>query len=443
MAVGPQQASFADLEVEADVPKPLPEADPQPAPGASQAHPFSVGDLTGYLKALIERDPRLESVWVQGEISNLVCAASGHSYFTLKDSRATLKATLWAGNRRRVKVELKNGAKVIAFGSLSLYEPRGEYQLIVSDLQGIGLGALYEAFEKLKAQLAAEGLFDPVRKVPLPFLPKGVGIVTSPTGAVIKDMFRVIRRRFPRMPIYFVAAKVQGEGAAAEIAAGLARLDADPRVDVIIVARGGGSLEDLWAFNEERTARAIAATVKPVISGVGHETDTTIADFVADKRAPTPSVAAELAVPVYDDLVQTLRDLTSRMTRSFKNRLAFERQRLAKANACRFLRNPSLLVAERRLLLANITRDLEQAYRDRLQEARHRLELLTARLAGLDPRLLLERGYMLAVDDSGIVITSARQVAIGQHLNLQWHDGEAAARIESILPRESSPKGSS
>lgn len=432
MSRQPRQATLGGFLVEQDEPEPTAAPEPRGLPGLTQSQPFSVGDLTGYLKALIEGDSRLESVWVQGEISNLVCAASGHSYFTLKDARATLKATLWAGNRRRIKTELKNGCNVIACGAVSLYEPRGEYQLIVSDLQAAGLGALYEAFERLKAALSAEGLFAPEKKLSLPFLPKGVGLVTSPTGAVVKDMYRVIRRRFPRMPIYLVPVRVQGEGAAAEIAAGLARLDRDPRVDVIIVARGGGSLEDLWAFNEEVTARAIAATSKPVISGVGHETDTTIADFVADRRAPTPSVAAELAVPVLEDLVLILRDRRGRLARGLKARLSFERERLGRAMACRFLRKPSLLVAERRLQLANRSRDLEFAFRERFQKERHRLAILTARLTGLNPQGVLERGYVLVRDESGMVISSASQASPAQPLIVRWHDGEARTRIESI-----------
>jgi len=363
-------------------------------------------------------------------------------YFTLKDPRATLKAVVWAGNRRRLSLDLKNGLQVVAAGNISLYEPRGEYQLIVTDLRAAGLGDLYEAFEKLKKQLAAEGLFDPASKIPLPFLPRGVGIVTSPTGAVIQDIFRVIRRRFPNMPLFLVPVKVQGEGAAAEIARGIRRLDGDDRVDVIIVARGGGSLEDLWAFNEEITARAIFQAQKPVISAVGHETDTTIADFVADRRAPTPSVAGELVVPVKEDLVRDLLDRRSRLSRALRGNLQFQRKRLEKAGACRFLKHPHLMVSERRLRLANLARQGEVTFRDLFKVRRHRFDLLRARLEGLNPTALLQRGYVLGETGDGRVVTSATQIRSGDRLILRMHDGKALTTVDNVqLAEAPSRKG--
>lgn len=400
--------------------------------GGLTAGILSVGQVTRHIKRLLEEDSLLEGVWVQGEVSNLVKAASGHCYFSLKDPTAVLRAAVWAGSRRRISHEFKNGDRIAAYGSISVYEPRGEYQIIITDLRPAGLGALFEAFEKLKARLQEEGLFDPERKVPLPFLPRGVGIVTSPKGAVVQDIYRVIRRRFPNMPLYLVPVKVQGEGAADEVVAGIRRLDADPRVDVIILARGGGSLEDLWTFNEERVARAIAAAGKPLISAIGHETDFTIADFVADQRAATPSVAGELAVPVKGDLVRAIADRRGRLTRALKNLIAFLTGELEHARSCRFLRKPALLVAERRTHVANTARDLENACAAFRRRCRHAWDVAAARLRALDPRAVLARGYMMATDDAGVVVTSASSLKAGQKLNLQLADGHARVAVEDV-----------
>lgn len=393
---------------------------------------LSVKDLTQHLKGILERDTLLSSVWIQGEISNLVKAASGHCYFSLKDDKAVIKAALWAGNRRRISSSFKNGDLVMIFGSISVYPPRGEYQIIVSDLRPAGIGALYEAYEKLKKKLQAEGLFEPERKLPLPLIPKGVGVVTSATGAVIKDIFRVIRRRFVNMPIYLAPAKVQGEGAAAEIVAGIERLNQDKRVEVIIVARGGGSLEDLWPFNEEMVARAISASRKPVVSAVGHETDTTIADLVADRRAATPSVAGELVVPVKADMQQFLNRQMTRLTSLTKMRLALARQRFARAAECRFLLNPSLFVAERRLKVMNISRELDSACKLFVNQARHQFALLVAKLNGLDPHLPLRRGYVMVSDTEGEVIGSVAGVRVEQTIELQFGDGSVSALVKKI-----------
>ena len=396
------------------------------------AKPLTVFEVTRYIKSLLEGDDLLSGVWVEGEISNLVKASSGHAYFTLKDGKATIKAALWAGNRRRIAVELNNGSKVLAFGNISLYEPRGEYQLIVTDLKPAGLGALYEAFEKLKEKLSAEGLFDPAGKVPLPLLPKGIGIVTSPTGAVIQDIYRVIRRRFPNMPLFLVPTKVQGEGAKEEVSAGIKRLDDDPRVDVIIIARGGGSIEDLWAFNEEMVARAIFAAKKPVISAVGHETDTTIADFVSDKRAPTPSVAGELVVPVKEDLLREITNFQLRLVRAIKSGISLGRERLGKALACRFLRRPDLWISEKKTALANRNRDLEFLFREFLERFRKKFEIVIAKLKGLNPREVLARGFIMATTIEGQVVTGIKTLQVKQGLNLHFSDGTASATIEEI-----------
>ncbi len=454
----------------------------KPAIETTEARPLKVAEVTARIKSLLEGDTVLCRVTVEGEISNLNRATSGHVYLTLKDEQSTLRATIWAAQARRIRASFQNGTKVIATGSISVYLPRGEYQLIISDLRIAGLGALYEAFEKLKARLQQEGLFDPARKVPLPYLPRGVGIVTSPKGAVVKDIYNVIRRRYPNMPLYLVPVKVQGEGAAAEIVAGIRRLDVDPRVDVIIVGRGGGSLEDLWAFNEEPVARAIAAAVKPIISAVGHETDVTIADFVADRRAATPSQAGEFAVPMKDELARRIGEMYQRLKRNLLHRLEVAKQRLGKARACRFLAKPELLIAERRNTVANLIRDVETLYKNRLLSARHRFELAVGKLKALspramiserrnlllklirelqdgykrtltsmrhryemrhgrlvllNPRALLQRGYILAQDGDGRVITSIQALSCDQTLTLHLRDGRAETRVTRL---ETEPK---
>ena len=394
---------------------------------------LSVEALTKHIKEVVENDTLLSSVWVQGEISNLVKAASGHCYFTLKDDKAVLKACLWAGNRRYISTNFKNGDLVMVYGSISLYAPRGEYQIVVTDLRPAGIGALYEAYEKLKNKLQAEGLFDSERKLPLPFLPKGVGVVTSSTGAVIKDIFRVIRRRFKNMPIYLVPVKVQGEGAAQEIVTGIKRLNADSRVDVIIIARGGGSLEDLWAFNEEPVARAISDSRKPIISAVGHETDTTIADLVADKRAATPSVAGELVVPVKEDLEELIRQKTLRLSRMMKSIFTIQKQRYDNCAQCRFLVKPSLLVAERRNNIMNLSRELDTGFKTFIDNIKHRFELLNARFMVLDPKSLLRRGYIMATDEKGKVITSVKKLKKGLGLKLGFSDGYAGVTVDEVV----------
>lgn len=397
---------------------------------------YTVGDLSRHIKNILENDEVLSGVWVQGEVTNFVRAASGHCYFSLKDAKAVLKIAMWAGVHRRVQFTPKNGDLIQVFGTISVYEPRGEYQMLAQDVRPAGVGALYEAYEKLKRKLQAEGLFDSERKIPLPFLPSGVGIVTSPTGSVIQDIFRVVRRRFPNMPLYLVPAKVQGAGSVADIVAGLQQLDLEPRVDVIILARGGGSLEDLWSFNEEAVARAIAAMKKPVISAVGHETDTTIADLVADQRAATPSVAGELVVPVKTELVRRILERTARLHRCMRLRMQVLRKRWETAVACRFLRRPVLLIAERRLRVDGLTGELKKLMQRRHQLASHRLELLRTRLCGVNPTAVLGRGYAMITDDDGQLVPSVVSLTPGTTLQINFKDGTAKTTVVSISAPE-------
>jgi exodeoxyribonuclease VII large subunit len=299
---------------------------------------YRVSELTRLIRVALENE--FGSIWVEGEISNVHPSTPGHIYFTLKDESAQIKAALFRGDRRAVRVELRDGLKVRVFGEITAYEQRSEYQIIVKQVEEAGLGSLQEAFEKLKKKLAAEGLFDAARKKPLPMLPRRIGIVTSPTGAAIRDILNILTRRFPNLYVLVAPVKVQGEGASAEIAAAIDLLNARGGLDVLIVGRGGGSLEDLWAFNEEVVARAIARSRLPVISAVGHEIDFTISDFVADLRAPTPSAAAELVVRPKADFEKMLSQLAVRLTRGLRQRALEWKNRLLKVERSEVFREP-------------------------------------------------------------------------------------------------------
>lgn len=397
---------------------------------------LSISDFTAYLKGLVEKDTLLSGVWLQGEVSNLVVASSGHCYFTLKDDQAVVKAALWATNRRKIGVNFKNGDFLMVFGNISVYPQRGEYQIIVNNLRQAGVGALYEAYEKLKIKLQNEGLFDESRKMKLPLIPKGVGVVTSPRGAVIQDIFRVIRRRFINMPIYLVPVKVQGNGVSDEIASGIERLNSDPRVDVIIIGRGGGSIEDLWSFNEEVVARAIEKSTKPIVSAVGHETDVTIADLVADRRAATPSVAGEIVVPVKIELKEYIARQQKRLAKALRNILSYQKQSLRRLAECRFLVKPSLIVAEKHVKVMNIAKELDSTFQMYIQRIRHRCELLKFNLKALDPNGPLKRGYVLVTSKEGSVLNSVDKVSESQKLDLHFVDGIAEVTVGKIAKGE-------
>lgn len=393
---------------------------------------FTVIQLTQKIKNILEKNSQLSGIWLKGEVTNFVRTAVGHCYFSLKDEEAVIKATLWASNYRRINLDIKNGSLIMVNGSINLYPPRGEYQFVVSEARPIGAGALYEAYEKLKKKLMAEGLFDNARKLKLPFIPKGVGVVAAPKGAVIQDIYNVIRRRFVNMPIYLVPSKVQGVDAPPEIVTAIKRLNHDTRVDVIIVARGGGSMEDLWAFNDERVARAIASSVKPVISAIGHESDTTIADYVADRRASTPSVAAELVVPVKTELQGAIRVQQSTIERLFRNMFALKRQRHSLLAQNRFLNKPELIIVERRNKILNLVKELEAIYQQGYKKKEHVFKLLGSKLELLNPKNILARGYLVAMDEEGVAVRSVKQIKNKQILNLTLLDGEAKVSVEDI-----------
>lgn len=349
---------------------------------------YTVAELSFAVKDLLESS--FPDVWVTGEVSNFRAAASGHFYFTLKDASAQLRAVCFRNQARYLKFKPQDGLSVIARGHLSVYEVRGEYQLYVEYLEPAGVGALQFAFEQLKQKLAAEGLFDLARKVPLPVLPRAVGIVTSPKGAAIRDILRIIRRRFPNMNVTLYPATVQGDGAAAEIVEGIEYFNQHPIVDVIIVGRGGGSLEDLWPFNEESVARAIAASTLPVISAVGHETDFTIADFVADMRAVTPSAAAELVVHRKEDFLAEVQNRVRHMSQNLRLRISEAREQLTRLRMHRAFQHLPTRVQERSQRVDDSLAEMERTLRTHLENSRRRLLEGTAQLLRFEPKRLLE-----------------------------------------------------
>ncbi|REK57517.1 MAG: exodeoxyribonuclease VII large subunit [Thermobacillus sp.] len=350
-----------------------------------EARIFSIQEITRYIRMKLESDELLGDVWLRGEISNFTHHSSGHMYFTLKDEGSRIKCIMFAAHNRKLAFMPRDGTKVIARGNVSVYERDGNYQFYVTQMQPDGIGSLYLAFEQLKKKLEAEGLFDPARKRPLPRVPRTIGVVTSPTGAAIRDILTTLGRRYPQAAVTLVPVLVQGQGAAPSIVRAIELLNRIGEADVLIVGRGGGSLEELWAFNEEIVARAIAASRIPVISAVGHETDFTIADFAADLRAPTPTAAAELAVPHIAELRETLEHLRRRMRGALSACIESRRQRLAR------VRRSPVLLYPRRYLLAHAERldraseRLRERMRRRAEQSRQRLLGVRARLAAAHP----------------------------------------------------------
>lgn len=413
---------------------------------------ITVSQLNRQVKTLLETG--LSRLWVEGEISNLARPASGHVYFSLKDKSAQIRAAFFRQRQRGPTIGLKNGDQVLVFGQVSIYEPRGDYQLIVEQLEPAGEGALRRQFEVLKKMLAAEGLFDEDRKKRLPALPECIGVITSPTGAAVRDILSVLGRRFPSIPVVIYPAAVQGDAAPAELIAALNTAIRRGECDVLIMGRGGGSLEDLWAFNDEKLARAIAASPLPIISAVGHEVDFTIADFVADVRAPTPSGAAELVVPDRDDWLRAVNSFAARIAR-LGQRSIEERAQTLDWLARRLLRtSPEQTlsrqherlretqrqlvaairrsVAVRRPQLANLWQRLRTTGRRTIANSRHRLELAMRGLHTVSPLATLDRGYAIVVDAaSGKVLLRASDAAPGKDVRARLAQGEIVATVKS------------
>lgn len=344
----------------------------EPAAPAERRKIYRVTELTRRIKAVLEDD--IGSVWVEGEVSNAKLVGSGHLYFTLKDEGSQLTAAYFRFAQSGCRVEIKDGARLRVLGRITVYEPRGQYQLIVQKVEAAGQGSLQEAFEKLKEKLGREGLFEGARKRPLPLLPRHIGIVTSPTGAAIRDMLQILGRRFPNLHVLVAPVRVQGEGAAAEIAAALDLLNQRDDLEVLIVGRGGGSLEDLWSFNEEGVARAIARSRLPVISAVGHEIDFTISDFVADVRAPTPSAAAELVVRAKADFEQQVEGLRRHLTGALQQGLLTLRNRFVRAAHSYVFREPQNLLQKHRLAVARLHELARRGLLDAVRDQRQRLD---------------------------------------------------------------------
>jgi exodeoxyribonuclease VII large subunit len=431
--------------------------------------------LTGLLRTSIE--VQFSDIWLEGEFSNLRAPGSGHVYCTLKDKTSQIRAVLFRSSALRLRFALQEGMQVIVRGRLTVYEPRGEYQIVLDTVEPKGIGALQLAFEQLKERLAAEGLFDQDRKKPIPAFPRTVGVVTSLTGAAIRDILAVLRRRWPTLHILIAPVQVQGESAGHQIAEALAALNDQGSVDVIIVGRGGGSLEDLWSFNEEIVVRAIAASHVPVVSAVGHEIDVTLADFVADLRAPTPSAAAEAVVPVLAEIVERLRELTIRTGQMMLRHCAFERQRLEagirgvtdvrfrlqeaaqrtddivdrlrellqrmltsgrervlEAQRDLSVLNPILVIKQGLATVPQFSKRLEGQMGTILAQHRHRIHTMLAQLNTLSPLAVLGRGYsILSTVPAGQILRRANDVAVGQELEAQLANGRLSCTVTQVF----------
>jgi exodeoxyribonuclease VII large subunit len=394
--------------------------------------PLSVGELTVQIKDLVEAG--FPSVWVSGEISNLARPSSGHIYLTLKDDAAQLKGCMWRGNAQRVRFDLHDGLEVICHGHLEVYSPRGQYQLIIHSLEPRGVGALELALRQLREKLAREGLFDPARKKPLPAFVRQIAVVTSPTGAAIRDFLQVLGRRWRGADVLILPTRVQGEGAALEIAAAIETANRLNRpIDCLVVTRGGGSLEDLWSFNEEPVVRAIAASKIPVISAIGHEIDVTLADLAADVRALTPSEAAELVAPAAEELVAGLRQLEKRMTVALRSRAMTGRANLERVARHRAFRRPYERLFDLSRQLDELEARSKRALAQRMKSSRRQLETISARLDALNPLAVLKRGYSIterAAD--GRLVRSSADLQPGEEIRTRFAQGTATSRVEEI-----------
>jgi exodeoxyribonuclease VII large subunit len=437
---------------------------------------LSVNALTKYIKRKFDADPHLRDVHVRGEISNFKQHSSGHMYFTLKDEKARILAVMFSSQSRTMKFTPENGMKVIVRGEISVYEPSGQYQIYIKEMRPDGIGELFLAYEQLKQRLELEGLFAIENKKAIPLYPKTVGVITSPTGAALRDVITTIKRRYPIANILVFPALVQGDQAAPSIAKAIAKANSMNEIDVLIVGRGGGSIEELWAFNEELVARAIFSSDIPIISAVGHETDFTIADFVADLRAPTPTGAAELAVPHIDELLDRVLQRQTRLLRTMKGKFQFEKERLARVQKSYAFRYPhrlyeqkleqvdkltemlvrgtsrlslikkgqheilykrlqrnhpseALREAQKRLDLTN--KEMKRAMQQVLSKKQTEFERILSTLGALSPLKIMERGYSLAYSEENRLIKSINQVKMNERVQIQLTDGSLFCRVEN------------
>lgn len=397
---------------------------------------LTVSELTRFIQALLESEPVLQDIWVEGEISNLKYHSSGHVYLSLKDDTSTLRCIMWKTYVPRLGMKLRDGMAIAAHGRIGVYERGGDYQLYIDSVQAVGEGLLFQEFLRLKAELEAEGIFDPVRKLPLPEQPVVIGIVTSATGAALQDMLNIFRQRYPLIEIILAPAAVQGDAAAPEIVAQLKKLELK-KVDLILLARGGGSIEDLWAFNDERVVRAIAACSIPIITGIGHETDFTLSDFAADLRAPTPTAAAVLAVPDRAELQSELRAILNQLVDAVQQCIQTRKLEMREMDFRLARVSPQNRVQN------------ERQHIDALQEkginsVRHAFQLQRARLLGnlqhlmsISPDAVLERGFALVISEDGQLVTSTSQVTVDALVDVQLKDGKFGTQVRSVQPKKS------
>lgn len=391
--------------------------------------PLSVKQLNLYIKDLIDRDDFLNNVYVKGEISNFKKHYTGHLYFTLKDGDALIKCVCFKSYTGNIKFDPQDGMQVLVFGQVAVYERDGVYQIYVKGMEQDGVGALYEAYEKLKNKLEEKGWFDEEIKKPIPFLPKAIGVVTSKTGSVIKDIINVTTRRYPNVNIKLYPAAVQGAGAYETICEGIRYFNEAKNVDTIIIARGGGSLEDLWPFNEEETAKAIYESEIPIISAVGHETDFTIADFVADLRAPTPSAAGELAVPDLEEVMWKLHNINRRLSLSLTKKVESMKARYQKAMQSKCMKDPLSMLNERKLKQDYLVKQLENSIKLEIKNKKLLLVKNAATLDSLSPLKTLIRGYSLVENAQGKIIKSTKELSKNEEIKITFSDGNLEAKV--------------
>ena len=394
-----------------------------------EKHVYSVSELTKYIRVIIEDS--FPGVWVEGEISNYILHTSGHMYFSLKDANSIMRCAMFKRANEKLKFQPKNGMKVIAFGSISVYEARGDYQLIVEEIEPKGIGALQLQFQQLKEKLQKEGLFDEKHKVSIPFLPTRVGVVTSPTGAAIQDILNIARRRFSNVEIIINPVKVQGTEAKDEIAAAIRQFNELKNIDVMIVGRGGGSLDDLWPFNEEVVARAIFDSDIPVISAVGHEIDFTISDFVADVRAPTPSAAAELVIPKKEDLKRMIDTATARLNNVIEGIIGSLKERLLSLQGAYVLRQPLNYIIQQEQRIDDLKKDISVRIDHIIDMRGERFNRLVGKLDALSPVSILKRGYSITAKlPDGAIIKDIGSVKVGDCVETRLGKGKFKSRVE-------------
>ncbi len=395
----------------------------------NRPEPLKVSELNGYIKNIIDGDEMLANVYIKGEISNFKRHYSGHLYFTLKDETSLIKCVMFKSYTNYLNFEPKDGMSVVILGSVSVFERDGVYQVYAKGMEPEGVGALYKAYEKLKAKLSEEGLFDEAHKKPIPILPRAIGVVTSKTGAVIRDIINVTTRRLPNVNIILYPAAVQGEGAAQTIVNGIKYFNKAKNVDTIIIGRGGGSLEDLWPFNEEITARAIYESEIPIISAVGHETDFTIADFVADLRAPTPSAAGELAVPDVLEVRWKLENINKRLANSLRKKVENVRIKYDNLKNSRALKNPYDALRQKMIVCDNLYKNIENNFSLKVKDRHIKLVGFIGRLENLSPLKTMLRGYSIVENLDGKVIKSVNDLSKNDEISIRLNDGKRKAKI--------------